>query len=141
MSTHDRTQPDGATPQDDTQQLPTTTEDLMDTERVTSPVTAPTTGPTPTDTTGAPGATTPSPSGVSPSAPEPVWTAVTAEPRGVRVGTVVWGLVIAAVGVGLLAFASGVVFDVELALIGLVAAAGVALLVGSLMSGRRRRGR
>lgn len=61
-------------------------------------------------------------------------------PRGVRVGTVVWGLVVAAVGVGLMAFASGLVFDVELALIVLVAAAGVALLVGTLLSSRRRRG-
>ncbi|MBX9244670.1 hypothetical protein ICW40_07585 [Actinotalea ferrariae] len=61
------------------------------------------------------------------------------ERRGVRVGTVVWGLVIAAVGVGLVAFASGVVFDVELALILLVAAAGAALLLGSLLGARRRR--
>jgi hypothetical protein len=67
------------------------------------------------------------------------WTAtVVPERRGVRVGTVVWGLVLAAIGVGLLAWASGVVFDVQLAVILLVAAAGVALLVGSLWSGRRR---
>ena len=64
-----------------------------------------------------------------------------AEPRGVRVGTVVWGLVIAAIGVGLLAYAIGVAFDVQLALIVLVAAAGGALLVGSLVTGFRRRGR
>jgi hypothetical protein len=62
----------------------------------------------------------------------------TPERRGVRVGTVVWGLVLAAVGVGLLAWASGLVFDVQLAVILLVAAAGVALLVGSLVGGRRR---
>lgn len=59
-------------------------------------------------------------------------------PRGVRVGTVVWGLVIAAIGVGLIAWASGVLFDVELAVIVLVGAAGVALLLGSLLSPRRR---
>lgn len=59
--------------------------------------------------------------------------------RGVRVGTVVWGLVLAAIGVGLIAFASGVSFDVELAVILLVAAAGVALLVGSLATATRRR--
>ena len=59
--------------------------------------------------------------------------------RGVRVGTVVWGLVLTAIGVGLLALASGVVFDVELALIILVACAGVALLVGSLVTEARRR--
>lgn len=61
--------------------------------------------------------------------------------RGPRVGTVVWGLVIAAVGVGVLALAAGLVFDVELALITLVAAAGAALLIGSLITGIRRSGR
>lgn len=61
--------------------------------------------------------------------------------NGVRVGTVVWGLVIAAIGVGLLAVAAGLVFDVELALIALVGAAGLALLVGSLAGGMRRRNR
>ncbi len=70
------------------------------------------------------------------AAPAPV---AVEEPRGVRVGTVVWGLVVAAVGVGLVAWASGLVFDVELAVIGLVAAAGVALLLGSLLAPRRRR--
>lgn len=59
--------------------------------------------------------------------------------RGPRVGTVVWGLVVAAIGVGLLAVALGVVFDVELAFIVLVAAAGVLLLVGSVFGARRRR--
>ncbi|MCU1431416.1 MAG: hypothetical protein JWP95_521 [Actinotalea sp.] len=62
-------------------------------------------------------------------------------PRGVRVGTVVWGLVIAAIGVGLIAVASGVLFDVELAFIGLIAAAGIALLVGSVVNATRRSGR
>lgn len=63
------------------------------------------------------------------------------EPRKVRVGTVVWGLVVALVGVGVLALASGYVFDIELAFIGLVTLAGVALLVGSLINGARRRER
>ncbi len=60
--------------------------------------------------------------------------------RRVRVGTTVWGLVVLAVGIGLLAIAAGAVFDVQLASIGLIAAAGVALLVGSLLTatGRRR---
>ncbi|WP_250445174.1 hypothetical protein [Actinotalea sp. C106] len=58
-----------------------------------------------------------------------------------RVGTVVWGLVLAAIGVGLLAIAAGAVFDVELAVISLVAVAGVGLLVGSVVDGRRRRSR
>ena len=90
----------------------------------------------------APRDTPPTPGTGSAGAPGPVvWSTATSGARGVRVGTVVWGLVIAAIGVGLLAFASGVVFDVELALIGLVAAAGVALLAGSLVTGMRRRGR
>lgn len=67
-------------------------------------------------------------------------TTATDGPR-VRVGTVVWGLVIAIVGVGVLALASGYEFDIELAFIGLVTLAGVALLVGSLINGARRRGR
>ena len=61
--------------------------------------------------------------------------------RGVRVGTVVWGLVVVAVGVLLAAVAAGVVFDVQLAVITTVALAGVALVVGSLVSAGRRRDR
>lgn len=64
-----------------------------------------------------------------------------APPRGPRVGTAVWGLVVAAVGVGLLALGLGAEFDVELAVIALVAAAGVALLIGSVAAGARRRSR
>lgn len=64
-----------------------------------------------------------------------------APPRGPRVGTAVWGLVVAAVGVGLLALGLGAEFDVELAVIALVAAAGVALLIGSVAAGARRRTR
>lgn len=67
-----------------------------------------------------------------------VGTAPAPRPSGVRVGTVVWGLVLAALGVGLLAFVSGIDFDVELAVIALVAAAGLALLVGSVVTARRR---
>lgn len=59
--------------------------------------------------------------------------------RGVRVGTTVWGLVIAAIGVGLLAATLGYTFDVELALIALVGTAGVALLVGTVVTALRRR--
>ncbi|WP_454049617.1 hypothetical protein [Cellulomonas sp. Marseille-Q8402] len=67
-------------------------------------------------------------------APEP-------EDRGPRSGTVVWGLVVAVFGVGILAVAAGVRIDVQLALIVLLAAAGVALLVGSLLTAARRRSR
>ncbi|WP_019136418.1 hypothetical protein [Cellulomonas massiliensis] len=55
-----------------------------------------------------------------------------------RVGTVVWGLVLAAIGVGVLAWAGGASIDLQLATIVLLAAAGTALLVGSLVSGARR---
>ena len=127
-----------------------TTEDEMDTDRVTAQVTTPVTGPSTAGRSApearnhpeAPRDTAPTQGGGSAPATGPVvWAAATNEARGVRVGTVVWGLVIAAIGVGLLAFASGVVFDVELALIGLVAAAGVGLLVGSLVTGMKRRRR
>lgn len=57
--------------------------------------------------------------------------------RRLRVGTVVWGLIIAAIGVGLLAWAAGVAIDLQLAMIVLLAVAGTALLVGSIVSGAR----
>ncbi len=69
--------------------------------------------------------------------------AAPAEPsasRRPRVGTVVWGLVVLAVGLGLMALGNGLVFDVQLAVILLVAGAGLALLVGSLVGARRRAG-
>ena len=55
-----------------------------------------------------------------------------------RVGTVVWGLVVAVVGIGIISFAWGARIDGGLALIVLLAGAGVALLVGSLVVGARR---
>ncbi len=58
-----------------------------------------------------------------------------------RVGTVVWGLVIATVGIGLLALAAGATIDVQLAFIVLLGAAGLALLGGSLAAGLRHRDR
>lgn len=71
----------------------------------------------------------------TPAAPQPA-------PRTTpRVGTVVWGLVVAAVGVGLLSIAWGAHLDTELAFIVLLGAAGVALLVGSLAGMRRSRNR
>jgi heme A synthase len=53
----------------------------------------------------------------------------------------VWGLVVAVFGVGVLAVAAGARIDVQLALIVLLAAAGVALLVGSLLTAARRKNR
>jgi len=56
-----------------------------------------------------------------------------------RVGTVVWGLVLAVIGVGVIAAAAGARFDVELVSITLLALAGVGLLVGSIATSMRRR--
>lgn len=60
-------------------------------------------------------------------------------PVAQRVGTVVWGLVVAAIGVGLLSVAWNAHLDAELALIVLLGVAGAALLVGSLVGLRRSR--
>lgn len=60
--------------------------------------------------------------------------------RSMRVGTIVWGLVIAAIGVGILAYALDVTFDAQLASIIVIFAAGLLLLVGSIATSRRRRG-
>ena len=57
-----------------------------------------------------------------------------------RVSTAVWGLVIAAIGVGILALAAGAVFDLQLALIALLAVAGTAMLGGSIAAAARHRG-
>ncbi len=70
----------------------------------------------------------------------PVASPPSASPR-LRVGTVVWGLVIATVGIGLLALAAGATIDVQLAFIVLLGAAGLALLGGSLVAGLRNRDR
>lgn len=60
--------------------------------------------------------------------------------RQVRVGTIVWGLVIAAIGAFILAYALGADFDAELAFIILIAGAGVLLLVGTVANSLRRKG-
>jgi hypothetical protein len=59
--------------------------------------------------------------------------------RRPRVGTAVWGLIVIAVGLGILAVSAGVMFDVGVALILLLGAAGVILVVGSVVSSIRRR--
>ncbi|WP_298456153.1 hypothetical protein [uncultured Cellulomonas sp.] len=70
-------------------------------------------------------------------------TALPADDRGqrpsLRVGTVVWGLVIAIIGAGIVAIAAGAQFDLELAFIALLALAGVGLVAGSVAAGVRRR--
>ncbi|WP_263729603.1 hypothetical protein [Cellulomonas sp. SG140] len=76
----------------------------------------------------------PAPAAAHAPAPAP------ATPAGpeLRVGTVVWGLVVAVVGIGIVSFAWGARIDGGLALIVLLAGAGVALLVGSLVVAIRR---
>lgn len=71
-----------------------------------------------------------------PSAP-PVPPAAPRPP--VRMSTVVWGLIIVVVGAGVVARALGADFDNQLALIVLLAAAGVALVATSIISAVRRR--
>lgn len=58
--------------------------------------------------------------------------------RGARMGTVVWGILLAAIGAGIVARGLGVQFDVELALIIVLCVMGGALLVGSVVAGIRR---
>lgn len=83
--------------------------------------------------------TTPLPTTPAAPAPAPAPVAAPRPQRSMRIGTMVWGLVLAAIGAGVLAWALGVSFDVELAFIILVAAAGVLLLVGSVATTWRRR--
>lgn len=88
---------------------------------------APTTsGADPSPTDGAPGA-----GGVADPGPLPR--------RGPRVATIVWGFVIVAFAVVVLAAALGARVDLGLATIVVLAAAGVTLVVGSIVSGARRR--
>ena len=55
-----------------------------------------------------------------------------------RVGGVVWGLIVTALGVGVLLVAAGYRIDVELAAIVLLIAAGVGLIVGPVVQSLRR---
>ncbi|ROS79002.1 hypothetical protein [Cellulomonas sp. PhB143] len=63
------------------------------------------------------------------------------ERRAISVATVVWGLVLALVGAMVLALAGGADVDLDLAVIVVLAAGGLALLVGSVVAGVRRSGR
>jgi hypothetical protein len=56
-----------------------------------------------------------------------------------RPSTIIWGLVVAVVGAGILARALGAEFDNDLALIVLLGAAGLALVGTSIASAVRRR--
>ena len=92
----------------------------------------------PLDTTGVPDGTTDVPQ--SQAGPVLAAPPVGPAPRArLRVATVVWGLVITAIGIMVLATASGVSFDLGLVMIGLIGFAGIALLIGSIASGIRHR--
>lgn len=105
------------------------------TEHLT-PVPADATRPQPTAAYSVPRPTAPLPEpATAPVPPAPP------ENRGPRSGTVVWGLIVTVFGIGIFAAAAGFNLDVQLALIVLLAAAGVALLVGSTISAVRRKGR
>ncbi|MCL3859917.1 hypothetical protein [Actinotalea sp. K2] len=147
--------PQAPAPPDEHDDLPTEqldatiTEDTMDQATADGASTPPRTtagtppqdaGPTPSEQVFGPG-TTSDATAPAPGSTQPTSAAASPDQQRLRVGTVVWGLVVAVIGVGILATAAGVVFDVQLALIGLVALAGVALLVGSVASGARRRRR
>ncbi|BDO43135.1 hypothetical protein [Cellulomonas sp. NTE-D12] len=84
------------------------------------------------------GAAAPAPVSAPALAPAPAPTPATPAGPELRVGTVVWGLVVAVVGIGIVSFAWGARIDGGLALIVLLAGAGVALLVGSLVVALRR---
>lgn len=58
--------------------------------------------------------------------------------QGVKVGTLVWGLIVALLGAGVLAVAAGYTIDVQLAAIVLLIAAGVGLILGPLVQTLRR---
>src|SRR5690625_4010112 len=66
-----------------------------------------------------------------PQQPEP--------PTGPRMRSIAWGLVLALLGVVVIAVGLGVRLDLQLVFIGILAVAGLTLLVGSLVSGSRKR--
>jgi len=55
-----------------------------------------------------------------------------------RPGTMVWGIIVALFGAAVLAWGQGLRFDVQLAAIGVLAAAGALLVVSSLVRGKRQ---
>lgn len=85
----------------------------------------------PADAAHAPGTPDQAPVGVTPPA-------ATAPRPGVRVSTVVGGLIGVLLGVGVLLVAAGYTIDVELAAIVLLILAGVGLILGPLVQGVRR---
>lgn len=60
-------------------------------------------------------------------------------PKGPRMRTTAWGLVLALLGAVVIAVGLGVHLDLQLVFIGILAVAGLTLLIGSLASGVRKR--
>ncbi|MCC2320382.1 hypothetical protein [Cellulomonas xiejunii] len=75
---------------------------------------------------------------VAPDDATPRTPGVSAHRAGVRVGTIVWGLIVAFVGLGVVLVTAGYTIDVQLAAIVLLIAGGVGLIVGPLFQGVRR---
>ena len=73
-------------------------------------------------------------------ADEPSATQQRAPRRAVRVGTIVWGLIVAAVGAGVLTVVAGYRVDVQLAAIVLLIVGGLGIILGPLVQGARRSG-
>ncbi|HEX5333830.1 MAG TPA: hypothetical protein VFW79_14415 [Cellulomonas sp.] len=124
---------------DTTQQLPTSGDEPQDTAHgaPTAPHTEIPGAFHDAATAGSPAA---APAFAPTSHPVDVPAASPAERPRLRVSTAVWGLVIAAIGVGVVALASGAVFDLQLASIALLAVAGAAMLAGSIAAAVRHRG-
>lgn len=61
-----------------------------------------------------------------------------APPKGPRLRSIAWGLVLALLGAVVIAVGVGVRLDLELVFIGILAVAGLTLLIGSLVSGSRK---
>ena len=121
-------------PQEDTMTNPTTSD-----EHTVPLETGAATAPSTSSTSSTSSTTTASPTSTSATTPTGSPAPVAPRRRGPRVGTIVWGLVIAAIGAFIMAYALDVAFDEELAFIIVIAAAGVLLLLGSVVTTRRRR--
>jgi len=76
----------------------------------------------------------------APSPTEPGTSLETGRSTRVRPGTIVWGLVVALLGTAVVAWGQGLRFDLQLASIGVLAAAGAVLVVTSLARSRDRTG-
>lgn len=75
--------------------------------------------------------------GPTPPAHQQARTAASAEATGPRTGTVVGGLILVLLGLGVAAVGAGATLDLQAALIVLLIVAGAALLVGAALGSRR----